>query len=82
MKDKPAKPGVPTPAAYLNVRSAISGLRGRDLLSTVRNLGRHGLRHPLHTARHLLELGGQLGRVMLGDLPVGQWRLLTPEERF
>ena len=69
MKDKPAKTGVPTPAAYINVRSAISGLRGRDLLSTVRNLGRHGLRHPLHTARHLLELGGQLGRVMLGDAP-------------
>ena len=69
MKDKPAKPGVPTPAAYLNVRSAISGLRGRDLLSTVHQLGRHGLRHPLHTARHLLALGGQLGRVMLGDTP-------------
>ena len=24
----------------------------------------------------------RIGRVMLGDLPVGQWRLLTPEERF
>lgn len=69
MKDKPAKAGAPTPAAYINVRSAITGLRGRDLLSAVRNLGRHGLRHPLHTARHLLELGGQLGRVMLGDTP-------------
>ncbi|NER64027.1 class II poly(R)-hydroxyalkanoic acid synthase [Pseudomonas sp. MAFF212427] len=69
MKDKPAKAGAPAPASFINVRSAISGLRGRDLLSTVRNLGRHGLRHPLHTARHLLELGGQLGRVMLGDTP-------------
>ena len=24
----------------------------------------------------------RIGRIMLGDLPVGQWRLLTPEERF
>ncbi len=24
----------------------------------------------------------RIGRVMLGDLPVGQWRLLAPEERF
>ena len=67
MKDKPAKAVVPTPATYINVQSAITGLRGRDLISTLRNVGRHGLRHPFYTARHMLELGGQLGRVLLGD---------------
>nr|ABN42906.1 truncated PHA polymerase 2 [Pseudomonas sp. LDC-25] len=69
MKDKPAK-GTPTlPATRMNVQNAILGLRGRDLLSTLRNVSRHGLRHPLHTAHHLLALGGQLGRVLLGDTP-------------
>ena len=24
----------------------------------------------------------RIGRIMLGDLPQGQWRLLRPEERF
>lgn len=69
MKDKSAK-GTPTlPATSMNVQNAILGLRGRDLFSTLRNVSRHGLRHPLHTAQHLLALGGQLGRVMLGDTP-------------
>ncbi|MDN7140381.1 class II poly(R)-hydroxyalkanoic acid synthase [Pseudomonas sp. JQ170] len=69
MKDKPAKGSVPVPATYMNVQSAISGLRGRDLLSTLRNVSRHSLRHPLHTAKHVLALGNQLGRVLLGDTP-------------
>ncbi|WP_095155848.1 class II poly(R)-hydroxyalkanoic acid synthase [Pseudomonas sp. Irchel 3E13] len=69
MKDKPVNAVAPTPAAYINVQSAITGLRGRDLLSTLRNVSRHGLRHPIHTASHLLALGGQLGRVLLGDTP-------------
>ncbi|MEG0967996.1 MAG: class II poly(R)-hydroxyalkanoic acid synthase [Pseudomonas sp.] len=69
MKDKPAKGSVPVPASYMNVQSAITGLRGRDLLSTLRTVSRHGLRHPLHTARHMLALGSQLGRVLLGDTP-------------
>ncbi|QXH47110.1 class II poly(R)-hydroxyalkanoic acid synthase [Pseudomonas xanthosomatis] len=69
MKDKPAPGTAPAPATSMNVQNAITGLRGRDLLSTLRHVGRHGLRHPLHTARHLLELGGTLGRVMLGDTP-------------
>ncbi|MHA6163218.1 class II poly(R)-hydroxyalkanoic acid synthase [Pseudomonas sichuanensis] len=69
MKDKPATGTTPAPATSMNVRNAITGLRGRDLLSTLRHVGRHGLRHPLHTAKHLLELGGTLGRVMLGDAP-------------
>ena len=69
MKDKPAPGTAPAPATSMNVQNAITGLRGRDLLSTLRHVGRHGLRHALHTARHLLELGGTLGRVMLGDTP-------------
>ncbi|HWD32511.1 MAG TPA: class II poly(R)-hydroxyalkanoic acid synthase [Pseudomonas sp.] len=69
MKDKPAKGSVPVPASYMNVQSAISGLRGRDLLSTLRTVSRHSLRHPLHTAKHMLALGNQLGRVLLGDTP-------------
>jgi polyhydroxyalkanoate synthase len=36
----------------MNVRNAITRLRGRDLISTLRHVGRHGLRHPLHTAQH------------------------------
>ena len=67
MKDKPTKAVAPTPATYINVQSAITGVRGRDLISTLRSVGRHGLRHPFYTARHMLELGGQLGRVLLGD---------------
>ncbi|WP_166358117.1 class II poly(R)-hydroxyalkanoic acid synthase [Pseudomonas akapageensis] len=67
MKDKPAKGSVPTPAAFINAQNAITGLRGRDLISTLRNVTRHSLRHPLNTARHALALGGQLGRVLLGD---------------
>ena len=69
MKDKPAKGSLPVPASYMNVQSAISGLRGRDLLSTLRTVSRHSLRHPLHTAKHMLALGNQLGRVLLGDTP-------------
>ncbi|MCP3750163.1 class II poly(R)-hydroxyalkanoic acid synthase [Pseudomonas sp. SBB6] len=69
MKDKPAKGSLPVPATYMNVQSAISGLRGRDLLSTLRSVSRHGLRHPLHTAKHMLALGNQLGKVLLGETP-------------
>ena len=69
MTDKPAKGTKPLPATSMNVHNAMLGLRGRDLVSTLRRVGRHGLTNPLHTARHLLALGGQLGRVMLGDTP-------------
>lgn len=75
MKDKPAKGSTTLPATRMNVQNAILGLRGRDLLSTLRNVGRHGLRHPLHTAHHLLALGGQLGRVMLGTRPTSRTRV-------
>jgi len=67
MKDKPARGMTPVPATSMNVQNAITGLRGRDLISTLRQVGRIGLRNPLHTAHHLLSLGGQLGRVLIGD---------------
>lgn len=69
MREKPAKNSYPTPATYINAQSAITGLRGRDLFSTLRNVALQGLKHPVYTARHALALGGQLGRVMLGDTP-------------
>ena len=67
MRDKPAREFSPTPAAFINAQSAITGLRGRDLFSTLRSVAAHGLRNPVHTARHALKLGGQLGRVLLGE---------------
>ena len=67
MREKAARESLPTPAAFINAQSAITGLRGRDLISTLRSVAAHGLRNPVHTARHVLKLGGQLGRVLLGD---------------
>jgi len=69
MRDKSAMGSVPTPATFINAQSAITGLRGRDLFSTLRSVAAQGLRHPVHSARHALALGGQLGRVLLGDSP-------------
>jgi polyhydroxyalkanoate synthase len=67
MRDKPAKDSMPAPASFINAQSAVTGLRGRDLLSTLRNVAAHGLRNPVHSARHALRLGSQLGRVLLGE---------------
>ncbi|MDM8192246.1 class II poly(R)-hydroxyalkanoic acid synthase [Pseudomonas koreensis] len=67
MREKPATGVVPSPAVFINAQSAIAGLRGTDLLSTLRSVAAHGLRNPLHSARHALKLGGQLGRVLLGE---------------
>ena len=75
MRDKPAKGSVPTPATFINAQSVISGLRGRDVFSTLRSVAIQSLRHPVHSARHALALGGQLGRVILGD------NLHTPNPR-
>ncbi|WP_060480752.1 class II poly(R)-hydroxyalkanoic acid synthase [Pseudomonas sp. NBRC 111119] len=69
MTDKPAAGTRAPHTVELQMENAMVGLRGRDLVSTLRSVGRHGLRHPLHTAGHLLALGGQLGRVLLGDTP-------------
>jgi len=69
MQDKPAKSVEPSTESFFNAQSAITGLRGRDLFSTLRSVAAQGLRHPLHNVRHALALGGQLGRVLLGDTP-------------
>ncbi|WP_372875708.1 class II poly(R)-hydroxyalkanoic acid synthase [Pseudomonas sp.] len=57
------------PAGSMNAQSAVAGLRARDMFSTLRGLALQGLRQPVHSARHALALGGQLGRVLLGDTP-------------
>jgi len=67
MRDKPAKGSMPAPASFINAQSAVTGLRGSDLLSTLRSVAVHGLRNPVHSARHALRLGSQLGRVLLGE---------------
>ncbi|MFZ6046042.1 class II poly(R)-hydroxyalkanoic acid synthase [Pseudomonas sp. CR3202] len=67
MREKQIPGTLPTPAAFMNAQSAIVGLRGKDLLSTVRNLALQGLRHPVHSARHMIAFSGQVGRVLLGD---------------
>ncbi|MFC5694115.1 class II poly(R)-hydroxyalkanoic acid synthase [Pseudomonas sp. GCM10022186] len=67
MREKQIPGTLPAPAAFMNAQSAIVGLRGKDLFSTVRNLALQGLRHPVHSARHVLAFGGQVGRVLLGD---------------
>ncbi|MDD1969092.1 class II poly(R)-hydroxyalkanoic acid synthase [Pseudomonas putida] len=69
MREKPAKNAYPTPATYINAQSAITGLRGRDLFSTLRSVALQGLKRPVYTARHALTLGGQLGKVLLGETP-------------
>ncbi|MGB3124738.1 MAG: class II poly(R)-hydroxyalkanoic acid synthase [Pseudomonas sp.] len=67
MRERPVTNPAPTPAAFINAQNAITGLRGRDLLSTLRSVAAHGLRNPVHTARHALAFGGQLGRILLGE---------------
>jgi polyhydroxyalkanoate synthase len=67
MKNKTAPPTVSTAAAFINAQSVISGLGGRDLVSTLRSVARHTLKHPIHSARHALNLGTQLGKVLLGE---------------
>ena len=67
MREKQESGSVPVPAEFMSAQSAIVGLRGKDLLTTVRSLAVHGLRQPLHSARHLVAFGGQLGKVLLGD---------------
>jgi polyhydroxyalkanoate synthase len=69
MRNKPTTSAVPTSANFINVQSAITGLQGKDLFSTLRSVATQSLRHPIHSARHALALGGQLGRVLLGETP-------------
>lgn len=67
MPDKRRTEGLPHSPRVLNAQNAVVGLRGRDLFSTVRTLALQGLRQPVHSARHVLQLGGQIGRILLGD---------------
>lgn len=70
MQEKSAKVASAAPTNFINAQSAITGLRGRDLFSTLRNVAAQGLRHPFRSARHALALGKQLGRVVvLGETP-------------
>lgn len=68
MRKKPAAGTLPVPASFVNAeQSAIVGPRGRNLFPTLRTLALQGIKQPIHSARHALALGGQLGRVLLGD---------------
>ena len=69
MRDQPAKRALPVRSSVMNAQNAVVGLRGRDLFSTLRSLALQGVKQPIHSARHALALGGQLGRVLLGDRP-------------
>jgi polyhydroxyalkanoate synthase len=86
MRKKTAASTLPESASIVkNERSAIFGLRGRSLFPTLRILALQGIKEPIHSARHALALGGQLGRVLLGDtspLPVQDARFQDPSWRL
>ena len=61
MRDKPAADTLPEPANLVTAEEGSNpGLRGRDMLSTLRALALQGLKQPVHSTRHALALGGQL----------------------
>ncbi|HLD67192.1 MAG TPA: class II poly(R)-hydroxyalkanoic acid synthase [Pseudomonas sp.] len=67
MRDKPASGSLPAPATTVTAYGPPASIRGRDFLSTLRILGRHGVRRPVHSAKHALALGSKLGRILLGS---------------
>ncbi|MDP3978414.1 MAG: class II poly(R)-hydroxyalkanoic acid synthase [Pseudomonas sp.] len=68
MREKPASGPLPVPATFVNAeQGSMVGLRGRNLVSTLRTVALQGLKQPIHSTRHVLALGGQLGRVLRGD---------------
>ncbi|MDA8482973.1 class II poly(R)-hydroxyalkanoic acid synthase [Pseudomonas resinovorans] len=70
MRDKPAAGTLPEPATIVTTKeSSAPDLRGRDVFSTLRTLALLGIKQPVHSTRHVLALGGKLGRVLLGDTP-------------
>ncbi len=70
MRDKPAAGTLPEPAPLETAEeSSTPVLRGRGMFSTLRTLALQGLKQPVHSTRHVLALGGQLGHVLLGDTP-------------
>jgi polyhydroxyalkanoate synthase len=86
MRKKTAASALPESASLVKAeRSAIFGLRGRSLFLTLRTLALQGIKQPIHSARHALALGGQLGRVLLGytsPLPVQDARFQDPSWRL
>lgn len=69
MHDISAEPRAAATQSYLTTHDAVAGLHRSDLLSTLKLLALQGVRQPLHSARHSLRLGRQLGKVLLGDTP-------------
>ena len=48
MRERPVTNPAPTPAVFINAQNAITGLRGRDLLSNPCSVAAHGwLRRPI-----------------------------------
>ena len=70
MQKNPTLEAATTPATYINAQSAMTGLRGRDLLATLRSVTVQSWRHPFHSAHRILALGNQMARVvLLGETP-------------
>lgn len=67
MREKPETDALPAPVAHINMQNAMLGLRGKNFTATLRMLALHGLRQPVHSARHAVSLGAKLTRVLLGD---------------
>ncbi|MDP3816969.1 class II poly(R)-hydroxyalkanoic acid synthase [Pseudomonas sp.] len=67
MRDTSVPGSLPTPANVVPTeQQGTVGLRGRNLFATLRTLALQGIKQPIHSTRHGLALGGQLGRVLLG----------------
>lgn len=58
---------LPSNTEIMVASNAMVGVSGRDLLGSLRQIAFHGLRQPLHTLKHLGQLGKTLGHVALGD---------------
>ncbi len=58
---------LPSNAEIMVASNAMVGVSGSDLLGSLRQIAFHGLRQPLHTLKHLGQLGKSLGHVVLGD---------------
>ncbi|VFT29483.1 poly(3-hydroxyalkanoic acid) synthase 2 [Pseudomonas aeruginosa] len=68
MREKQDTGSVPVPAEFMSAQSAIVGLRGKDLLTTVRSLAVHGLRQPAAQRRGTWSpSAASWGKVLLGD---------------
>jgi polyhydroxyalkanoate synthase len=65
MRDKPATGVVPTPPCSSTHNDHRPARPRPDF--DLRSVAAHGLRNPMHSAKHALKLGGQLGRVLLGE---------------